>query len=171
MECWDEQKVSNVILMWSFGIILLTWIRVRVKKNVRLKQKETWFMSSGAWDFYTASTLAPVPTVHYYVSTLHCFTVFASLESVRTRVEERLVWQRRVEIDEKQKRQRREARHHIVIFSSKHDFFYNMLWSLNPYFSNVLQIWTFFCNGISRHFLYLIFYKYAILKYTLKQKP
>ena len=123
MECWDEQKVSNVILMWSFGIILLTWIRVRVKKNVRLKQRETWFMSSGAWIFYTASTLAPVPTVHYYVSTLHCFTVFASLESVRTRVEERLVWQSRVERDEKQKRQRREARHHIVIFSSKHDFF------------------------------------------------
>ena len=37
--------------------------------------------------------------------------------------------------------------------------------------SNVLQIWTFFCDGILRHFLYLIFYKYAILKYALKQKP
>ena len=67
-------------------------------------------MSSGAWDFYTASTLAAVPTVHYYVNTLHCFTVFASLESVQTRVEEKLDRQSRVERDEKQKRQKREKR-------------------------------------------------------------
>ena len=148
MEGRDEQKASNVILIFSFGIILLTWIKVRVKTIMRLKQKETWFMSSGAWDFYTASTLAAVPTVHYYVSTLHCFTVFASLESVRTRVEERLDWQSRVERDEKQKRQRRGGQApHCNLFAKAWNFLvYNMLWLLSPYFSNVLQIWTLFAT-------------------------
>ena len=105
-----------------------------------------------------SSTCANRPLLCELLALFHCFRI-SWIRSNQSRRETGLTKKSGKRRETKEAEKRGQAPHCNLFVKALIFFVFNMLWSLNPYFSNVLQIGTFFCNGISRHFLYLIFYK------------